>query len=105
MYLIINKKGEIIDTAKDSHTKNIIINWLCEYHGVSWMLENGIKATRKTNAKKYQEHKEQARAKAQAIQIYQFSISWGELAEQVAEFERLAKKYGLVKEFRENGII
>jgi len=53
----------------------------------------------------YKERKEQARAKAQAIQIYQFAISWGELAEQVAELERLAKKYGLVKEFRENGII
>lgn len=53
----------------------------------------------------YKEGKEQTRAKAQAIQIYQFAISWGELAEQVAELERLAKRYGLIKEFKQEGII
>ena len=54
---------------------------------------------------KYQQGKERARAKAQTIQIYQFAISWGELAEQVAELERLAKRYGLIKEFHNEGII
>ena len=31
--------------------------------------------------------------------------SWGECAEFWAYFEKLARRYGLVKEFRENGII
>lgn len=31
--------------------------------------------------------------------------SYGELAEMLAYFEKEGKKYGLVKEFRENGII
>ena len=31
-------------------------------------------------------------------------ISWGELAEEQAEFERLGRRYGLLTEFRENGI-
>lgn len=33
------------------------------------------------------------------------SYSYGELAEWSAYFERLARRYGLVGEFRENGII
>lgn len=32
------------------------------------------------------------------------NYSWGELAEWVAYFERLGKRYGLLTEFRENGI-
>lgn len=31
--------------------------------------------------------------------------SWGELAEICAYFEKLARRYGLTEEFRENGII
>ena len=31
--------------------------------------------------------------------------SWGEIAQEKAKLERLAKRYGLIKEFRENGII
>lgn len=31
--------------------------------------------------------------------------SWGETAEAQARFERLGKRYGLTREFRENGII
>jgi len=33
------------------------------------------------------------------------NYSWGELAEIRADFEKKAKKYGLIKEFKENGII
>ena len=33
------------------------------------------------------------------------NCSYGELAEKQAYFEKEGKKYGLVKEFRENGII
>lgn len=58
--------------------------------------------------KSYQERKEEARQ--QAID-YQNSFTegqtyfWSEVAEIGAKFERLAKRYGLIKEFRENGII
>ena len=31
--------------------------------------------------------------------------TWGEIWEEQTEFEKLAKLYGLVKEFKENGII
>ena len=31
-------------------------------------------------------------------------MSWGEVAEETAELERLGRRYGLLTEFRENGI-
>lgn len=58
--------------------------------------------------KSYQERKEEVRQ--QAID-YQNSFTegqtyfWSELAEIGAKFERLAKRYGLIREFKENGII
>ena len=55
----------------------------------------------------YQRAKENARNKAIEWQ-YEFgnhNYSYGELAYYSGYFERLAKRYGLVKEFRENGII
>lgn len=33
------------------------------------------------------------------------SHSWGEVAEQAARFERLGRRYGLLREFRENGVL
>ena len=56
---------------------------------------------------KYKQGKEQAKAKALewSINEAQRPKSWGEYAEQVAQLERLAKRYGLIKEFKENGII
>ena len=58
---------------------------------------------------KYQEGKTRARCKAIEWQIDYFtgerSISWGELAEWQEYFSRLASRFGLVREFRENGII
>ena len=53
----------------------------------------------------YQERKEQARAYAQALQVYQYAQTWGEIATQGAKLEKLAKRYGLIKEFKENNII
>lgn len=32
------------------------------------------------------------------------NYSWGELTEWAAYFEKLGKRYGLLREFRENGI-
>lgn len=55
----------------------------------------------------YQEHKSMAIEEAIAFQnsfIEGKSWSWGELAMAAAYFEKLGKRYGLLKEFRENGI-
>jgi hypothetical protein len=51
--------------------------------------------------------KEQARQKAIDFQQWQSaqSLSYGELAKWAAYFEKLAEKFGLRDEFRENGII
>ena len=56
---------------------------------------------------KYQKAKERARDKAVEWQtdFSNHSYSYGELAYYGDYFEKLAKRYGLVKEFRENGII
>ena len=55
----------------------------------------------------YQKQKEKARSKAVDWQLdfNNHNYSYGELAESQGYFERLAKRYGLVKEFRENYII
>lgn len=56
--------------------------------------------------KTYQQRKEEAREKAIEWQ-YDFcnhNYSWGELAYWDNYFEKLGKRYGLLKEFRENGI-
>lgn len=58
-------------------------------------------------AKTYEELKEKARAEAidwsyeQAI----FNYSYEEIFAMQTRFEKLGKKYGLLKEFRENAII
>lgn len=55
---------------------------------------------------KYQEMKEKARNEAIDWQ-YDFenhSYSWGEVADWAEYFERLGRRYGLLTEFRENGI-
>lgn len=55
----------------------------------------------------YQQRKENARQEAIDWQndFGNRSMSWGELAEAQAHFEKQAKRYGLVAEFRENAII
>ena len=55
---------------------------------------------------KYQEMKEKARNEAIDWQ-YDFenhSYSWGEVAAWAEYFERMGRRYGLLAEFRENGI-
>jgi len=56
---------------------------------------------------KYQIKKEKARQEAIGWQLdfNNHNYSWEELSYYGEYFERLAKRYGLVKEFRENGII
>ena len=55
----------------------------------------------------YQRRKEQARQAAKDWQATfgDTSHSYAELAEDAARFERLGRRYGLLQEFRENGII
>lgn len=55
----------------------------------------------------YQRRKDQVREEARA---WQFHIgdepqSWAEVVELCQRFERLGRRYGLLREFRENGII
>jgi hypothetical protein len=56
---------------------------------------------------RYQRNKEAAREQAIEFQMthWDHSYSWGELAELTNHFEKLGKRYGLLKEFKENGII
>lgn len=55
----------------------------------------------------YRKAQERARDKAIEWQMNfnNHNYSYGELAYYGEYFERLAKRYGLVKEFKENGII
>ena len=61
--------------------------------------------------KTYQDRKAEARDEAKEWQMSTSDyktwkpLSWGEYAELVAHFEKLAKRYGLIKEFKEKGII
>ena len=57
--------------------------------------------------KSYQQLKEAARQEAMDWQewLYDHSPSYEGLAIAMAEFERLGKRYGLLREFRENAII
>ena len=56
---------------------------------------------------KYQQQKERARERAVNFQLNfcEFCYDWQDLAEWGEYFSKLGKKYGLIKEFRENGII
>ena len=56
---------------------------------------------------KYQEQKSQAREKAKEWQRTTANdpMSWGEVAYWGYYFYKLGKRYGLVKEFKENAII
>lgn len=55
----------------------------------------------------YQQRKEQARNEAIEWQheASEKCLSYGELYEAATYFEKLAKRYGLTEEFKENGII
>ena len=54
---------------------------------------------------KYQSGKEKAREKALKLFDEYLILSWYELALKTDELNRLAKRFGLIKEFKENGII
>ena len=56
---------------------------------------------------KYEERKNRARAEAVNYQLLKANsvLTWGAIAEYEAYFIKLGKRYGLLKEFRENAII
>lgn len=54
---------------------------------------------------RYQQGKERARTEAQKWQQDTSPKSWGEIAQTVAQLERIAKRWGLVQEFKREGII
>lgn len=56
---------------------------------------------------RYRDGKEQVRNAAIEWQLEHDGkcLSWNEIATQQDKFCKLAKRYGLVREFRENGII
>lgn len=56
---------------------------------------------------RYSVNKERVRKMAIEWQydFYNHNYSWGDLAVYSEMFTRLGKRYGLIKEFRENGII
>lgn len=56
---------------------------------------------------RYQRGKNNAREQAVVWQANsaEQSPSWGEIAAQQRQFEQLARRYGLVREFRDNAII
>ena len=56
---------------------------------------------------KYQQGKERARERAIEWQLdfENHNYSYGELAEFGEYFRRLGKRYGLIREFKENGIL
>jgi hypothetical protein len=62
--------------------------------------------TQKGNSE-YQRRKERAREMAIEWQrsCSEESYSWAEVAEAGQRFERLGRRYGLLRKFRENGII
>ena len=55
----------------------------------------------------YQEKKERARQEAidWQLAVGEMNLSYGELNDAMEHFEKKARRYGLVREFRENGII
>lgn len=55
----------------------------------------------------YQKNKARARQNARAWQYTAMrdTLTWAELAEATFYFEKIGKRYGLLKEFKENGII
>lgn len=59
------------------------------------------------NINNYQRGKEKAREEAINWQEWESNnpVSWGGVAIASAYLEKLAKRFGLVREFRENGII
>lgn len=55
--------------------------------------------------KSYLYKKNQLREKATALQVYENAICWSDLITEQSELEKDAKRYGLIKEFKKEGIL
>lgn len=77
-----------------------------ELHKIGYCLEVVQKLTRRTAPRTYEAQKERARQMAIDWQTEcgERSMSYGEIAEAGEHFEKLGKRYGLLREFRENAI-
>lgn len=66
-----------------------------------------MKTNTRKSRKNYYEQQRALREEAQDFQreMQESSPSWWEIADYQSDLERRAKKCGLVREFRENGII
>lgn len=91
----------------EGQTHSNLYNNFEQFHRDTFSPETEIHAIIefKTHGKSYTERKESARSTAANFQAAQLpGLSWGELAEITAFFERVGKRYGLIAEFRENAI-
>lgn len=76
-----------------------------ELQGIGYNLTTGKRLSRRP--KSYEEEKAAARNEAIEWQyeVNKLSLSWWDTCHMTDHFERLGKRYGLLREFRENGII
>jgi ribosomal protein S6 len=104
-FYIEGKTEAILEVERIYRIKDLVIKFMITRLTPDTTAET-IKQTEREIAKaKYQETKERIIAKAQEWQREQRAFSWGEVAEIQSHFEKMARRYGLIREFKENGII
>jgi hypothetical protein len=97
----------IIEKYGEKTQSNLYYTWN-EWHTDTFSPATKIKnmILFKISGKTYAEKQENLRQLAIDFQLSNATgLSWGEYAEIENFFEKNAKKYGLLKEFKENGII
>jgi len=108
------KEKVIFQLLEDTETKETWINWANSWREAhketfSPLINTLFVTDFKIKGKNYKERKENARALAidfqNAIINSNIDFSYYDLMMQGAQFERIAKSYGLVKEYKENAII
>lgn len=104
----------ILAILKDNETNEIeagVYNCLKDYHKDTFSptIETLYLTDFKVSGKNYQQRKAEAEELAKEYQYkmseYSICLSYYEIMLVETELERIAKNYGLVKEFKENAII
>ena len=106
-YIEIEEKDRkaIVELERVYKIKDIVIKFLT-IRLLPETIEEHIKRTEKEIKRyQYKNTKEKIIAEAQKWQQRQEATSWGEVAEIQNYFKKMARRYGLVKEFKENGVI
>jgi phosphoserine aminotransferase len=107
-------KKVIFQLLEDTETGEKWMNWANSWREAhketfSPLINTLFVTDFKIKGKNYKERKENARALAidfqNAIINSNIDFSYYDLMMQGAQFERIAKSYGLVEEYKENGII